>query len=127
MQFKDEGLKDELAHTPTMLQIMAEWFNQLSQTYFHIDPIVTRVFERVAGSSGVHEIGHGVDFRDEHNGTHLYAPEQVQFLVSSMNKRFPRSDDKLTCIHHSFCGGMFHFHLQVNLTTSKDEGEAVKL
>lgn len=125
MQFKDPNLQDELAKTPTMLQVIAEWFCQLSINYFSIDPLVTRVFETVDGSSGVHEAHRAVDFRDQHDGTFLYKPEQVLFLLSEMNRRFPRSDRKMTMIHHSFNNGPFHFHCQVapNSNTTIDLGD----
>lgn len=122
MQFKEEKLQDELAHTPAMLQVMAEWFCHLSIAHFSIDPIVTRVFEAVHGSSGVHEIGHAVDFRCEHNGVFLYSPEQQRFLESEMNRRFLRKDGKKSFFFHSFCGGALHGHLQVNLTSTVDNG-----
>lgn len=121
MQFKTENLKDEFAHAPTMLQVMAIWFEQLSVAHFGIDPVVTRVLEKVAGSSGVHEAGRAVDFRDEHAGKRTYTPEQVEFLVSEMNRRFPRKDKRKTCMHHSFKGGAFHFHIQVEASNTHDE------
>lgn len=113
MQFKDEGLKDELAHTPTLLQVIAEYFCQLSVEFFSIDPIVTRVLESVPGSSGVHEIGHAVDFRDEHAGHDTYTQEQRDFLVAKLHERFKRKDSKPTLLFHRFCGGPRHAHVQV--------------
>lgn len=114
MNFKSPELQDELAKADTMVSVMAQWFRDLCIAHFSVDPMLTRVLEAIPGDSGVHEIGHGVDFRDQHDGTFTFTPEQTQFLVSEMNRKFPRTDGKLSCIHHSFCGGMFHFHLQTH-------------
>lgn len=97
-----------------MLQVMAVWFEQLCIAHFGIDPTVTRIRETIEGSSGVHEAGRAIDFRDEHAGRRLFTDEQVTFLVSQMNVRFPGHDSKPTCIHHSFQGMPSHFHIQIS-------------
>ena len=121
MQFKEEKLRDELAHAPTALQVMAIWFEQLSIIHTGIDPVVTRIREAVEGSSGVHEANRAIDFRDEHAGVRLYTDEQVRFLVSEMNRRFPGNDSKPTMIHHSFKGAPYHFHCQISSGDKYDD------
>jgi hypothetical protein len=115
VKFKDLKLQDELYHTPTLLQVMAEWLDQLSIGHFGKEIEITRVFEKVNGSSGVHEAHRAFDARDEHAGGHYYKPEEIAFLVSEMNRRFPRTDGKQSCIHHSFHGGPHHLHVQVGV------------
>lgn len=114
MKFKHPSLQDEFYQAPAMLQIMATWFEQLCIAHFGIDPVVTRIKETVPGSSGVHEAGRAIDFRDEHAGRRLFTDEQVTFLVKQMNTRFPGNDSKDTCIHHKFQGGPAHFHIQIS-------------
>jgi hypothetical protein len=122
--FKEEGLSREYDQIPTGLKGVVEWFYHLSIAHFGITPVITRVLEHVDGDSGVHEAKRGVDIRDQHDGKSVYTPEQARFLLSEMNRRFPRTDGKLTMIHHSFCGGMYHFHLQWPAVpgTVKDNG-----
>jgi hypothetical protein len=124
MQFKDDSLKEELARTPARLQIMGQWFCSLAVSHFAIDPILTRVFESIQVSSGGHEAGRALDFRQEYGGHDVFSPEQERFLVSEMNRRFPRSDKKLTCMVHSFAGGPRHFHIQDNPVKTTDTGES---
>jgi len=113
MIFKEEKLQAELHSRHTLLQQMAADFESLSRS-FGIEPVVTRILERVVGSSGVHEDGRGIDFRDEHpKGVFLYTSDQVRFLLSKINAKYRRTDNFLTLIHHSFSGGMTHFHLQL--------------
>lgn len=81
--------------------------------HFGIEPTITRVFERIPGATETHPEGRAVDIRDEFAGNHIYTPEQVRFLVSEMNRRFPMGK-MLCCIHHSFKGGPEHFHIQVS-------------
>lgn len=114
MKFKSPGLQDELYQLPAMLQVMALHFEQLCLKHCQIDPTVTRIKEKIPGSSGVHEAGRALDFRDQHGGKCQFTPEQVSLLVSEMNTRFPGNDSKLTCIHHSFAGGPLHFHIQIS-------------
>ena len=114
MKFKTPELMEEFVQMPAMLQVMAQWFEQLCIVHFGIDPTVTRIKETVPGSSGVHEAGRAIDFRDEHAGGRLFTDERVAFLVSQMNARFPGNDSKPTCIHHKFAGGPAHFHIQIS-------------
>jgi hypothetical protein len=114
MKFKTPELMEEFYQAPAMLQVMATWFEQLCIAHFSIEPTVTRILETVPGSSGVHEAGRAIDFRDEHAGRRLFTDEQVAFLISHMNARFPGNDSKLTCIHHKFAGGPAHFHIQIS-------------
>lgn len=83
-----------------------------------IEPTVTRVFEHICGSSGVHEAHRGCDLRDEtvalDGSKHfLYTPEQAQKIVREINLAYPRTDGYATILHHSFDEGPFHFHVQV--------------
>lgn len=113
MKFKSPEVENEYnTAIPTQLQVICNWFDQLSIAHFQIESVCTRVLEAICGDSGVHEAHRGVDLRDQTDAGYLYTPEQVQFLVSEMNRRFPRKDKFLTMIHHSFEGGMFHFHVQ---------------
>ncbi len=116
MNFKSPELEDELAKADTMVSVVCQWFSSLSIAHFNIAPTITRVLEHICGDSGVHEAGRGADFRDEFNDTFTYTAEQARFLVSEMNRRFPRKDNKLTCIHHSFQGGPLHFHCQTGIS-----------
>lgn len=117
MIFKDdsEKLKHEYAQLPAMLQVMCEWFRGLCVAHFKKDPIITRIKEKIDGSSGVHEAGRAVDFRNQHGNDFMFSSEETRFLVSEMNRRFPRTDKKLTMIHHSFNNGPYHFHLQIGI------------
>lgn len=117
MQFKTEELREEFHSRPTLLQFMAQDFEQLSLS-FGIDPIVTRVLETVTGSSGVHEAGRGIDFRDEHDKKRLYSDEQVRTILEVINKKFRRNDEYKTLKHHGFNGGPKHWHLQLAPSTS---------
>ena len=62
MIFKEEKLQAELHSRHTLLQQMAADFESLSRS-FGIEPVVTRILERIVGSSGVHEDGRGIDFK----------------------------------------------------------------
>lgn len=112
MIFKEEYLQHEFHTRHTLLQQMAFDFEQLSRS-IGVEPVITRILERVTGSSGVHEVGRAIDFRDEHAGKSLYTDKQVRFLLAKINAKYRRTDGKLTLIHHSFNGGMSHFHLQL--------------
>ena len=113
MRFKDPSLVAELAQTPVEMQVIAEFFDQESLRQCGFDALVTRVLENICGDSGVHEAKRGVDFRDEYDGGFTYTDVQAAALAAAVNARFPRNDDKLTCIFHSFEGGPRHAHLQV--------------
>ena len=123
MIFKEERLRDEFYTLPAMLQVMAVHFEQLCIAYYKKDPVVTRVLEKVEGSSGVHEAGRGIDFRYAHGSETFVSEHDAQFLVSEMNRKFPRTDSKKCMILHSFGGGPMHFHLQLQAGHEGDEAD----
>lgn len=115
MLFKSRHMRKQLdneAHP--LLKKMAEDFMLMSYE-MGIEPVVTRVTDPVAGDSGVHGAGRGIDFRSEFpHGVFNYDEYQVKKIVDSLNEKYPRFDGKKTCIHHSFKEGHpFHFHIQV--------------
>lgn len=116
MKFKKPHMKEQYEACPQKLLDVCEAFNQLSLKE-GIEPVVTRVTDPVAGESGVHIQHRAVDFRNEyHDGKEnrwLYPIETVEYIVDTLNKRFPRDDKRLVAIHHSFKGGKYHFHLQI--------------
>lgn len=117
MQFKTSDCCTQLQQSPQKLQDLLTSFCELAQGY-GIDPVITRVWDPVPGDSGVHEAHRGVDIRDQlvnPDGTseNIFTPEATEFIVSRLNALYPRDDGKLVCIHHSFCEGPFHFHLQI--------------
>lgn len=120
MQFKSPEMKEELNNACIALKNVAYTFANLSMDV-GVEPVVTRVLEKVEGESGVHQDYRAIDFRNEHDGKFLYTADQIKHLVEAMNKLFPRDDGKLVCIHHAFVdhnhpengAGQFHFHLQI--------------
>lgn len=112
MIFKHDSLRDEYHSLPTALQLICGDFETLSR-FFGIEPIVTRVREEIAGSSGVHEAGRAVDFRDEFSGVVTYREDVRNAIVEAMNAKYSRHDGKPTCYSHSFQGGPRHFHVQL--------------
>lgn len=104
---------DQYLSRPVILKRICEDFDLLSAA-FDIESIVTRVLDPVEGESGVHPAGRAVDFRDECDGSFLYTEKQVAAIVEFLNEKYPRSDWKKVCIHHSFNGGPAHFHLQIS-------------
>lgn len=114
MRFKTPELKEEFWRMPAMLQVIALYFEEVSLRIAQVDPTVTRILEHVAGSSGVHEAGRAIDFRDEFGAKRTYTAEQVERITADVNERFPGNDAKPTCLHHSFKGMPYHFHLQIS-------------
>ncbi len=118
INFKNARAEMEYNIMPKKLREVAETFETFS-LYYGITPFVTRVRESVDGDSGVHEVGRGIDYRDQYASPgavapmRLYSPEQVADIVRLINERFPRTDGKPTCLHHSFKGFPYHFHLQI--------------
>jgi hypothetical protein len=117
MQFKEPEMKSQFDALPAKLQEICTHFEEISRQY-NTDPTVTRVFEPVPGDSGVHEARRAVDFRDEYvDGSGekktLYTAEQVNYITVTLNNLFPRNDGHMVCIHHSFHGMPYHFHLQI--------------
>ena len=115
--FKNKIAELDYQVAPKALREICDTFEMFS-LFFNIVPVITRVRESVECDSGVHEAGRGVDFRDQHVQTdlkihYLYTPEQVDAITRGMNDKYPRSDGKPTCLHHSFKGGPAHFHIQL--------------
>ena len=132
MQFKSPHMADQLLASSMGLQDVVRRFREMSED-IGVDPVVTRVWDPVPGDSGVHEAHRAVDFRDHtlvpderllgrFSETAAYTAGQVRHIVETMNAEFPREDGKLVCIHHSFCGGMLHFHLQVPVDWGQERG-----
>ena len=111
MKFKRLNLLDEYRLMPKKLSEMTELFESISMR-FDIEPVVTRIMETIKGSSGVHEAGRAIDFRDEHAGVSLYTEDQREILLNEINAKYTRSDGRMTLIWHSFNGAPHHFHLQ---------------
>ena len=112
MEFKHESLKAELLYSPSLLYLIVEHFEAIC-VYLRKPVVITRVWEEVQGSSGVHEAHRAVDIRDEHDGKFLFSTQEKDMIVGHMNRIYPRSDGKKVCIWHSFNGGPFHFHIQI--------------
>lgn len=109
-------MKEQYEMLPAKMLEVCESFNQLSLK-FGVEPTVTRVTDKVDGESGIHQLYRAVDFRNEYfdgkSKRWLYPIEEVTFICDTLNKKYPRTDKKLTAIHHSFKNGPFHFHLQI--------------
>lgn len=117
MQYKTPDCQDQLSQSAPRLQEIVAYFDSLS-TGFGIECIITRVWDAVCGDSGVHEAHRAVDLRDETrpsptDSARLYTDDQVVSIVQAINEKYPRADGKLVCIHHSFQGMPYHFHLQI--------------
>lgn len=117
MIFKENDLSRQFLALPKKLQEISYRFIGISQQLGK-EAVVTRIKDPVKGDSGVHEANRAIDFRDETLGSDgtkqfLYDPDDVNYLTSTLNNEYPRNDGKLVCIHHSFNGGMYHFHLQI--------------
>jgi hypothetical protein len=112
MQFKEKKMRDQLFAANTLLLRMANQFEILSMRLGK-EAVVTRVSDYFDGESGVHLVGRGIDFRDDHMGKRLYTDDEAEKLCKNMNNTFERYDGKHTCIHHSFYGAPVHFHIQV--------------
>ena len=125
MKFKSARIMEQYELLPDKLQEIADAFDQLSKDN-GVTAVVTRVCDPVAGESGVHLDHRALDFRNEYIGDNakrcLYSVELVEEILHTINEQFPRNDKFKTIIHHSFHGGMLHFHLQVPVSwvTSKD-------
>jgi hypothetical protein len=111
--FKEEKLRDQLQKADPRLWNMAENFDRVSQEIAGLEAVITRVTDPVAGESGVHPAGRAFDVRNESRERRRYTDHQVTRIVHRMNELYPRGDGKPSCIHHSFQGGPWHFHLQL--------------
>lgn len=116
MEFKKPELRQQLLEAPTLLRFVAQEFEWISRRYGK-EPVVTRVTERIDGSSGVHSLGRAFDVRDVHGGKHHYTDAEREAIINHINAVFPRKDGYKTCIWHSFQGGPGHFHCQVSADT----------
>lgn len=117
MRFKHAHLEDEFNQVPIFLREIVRDADALAD-YFGKEMIVTRVYEPVAGESGVHTDLRAVDTRDEHLGEHTFTPEESAAIVAMINAIYERNDGYKTCIHHGFGGGPEHFHFQVSHSMS---------
>lgn len=114
--FKDPSLQKEFYNAPLILQYMAEDFIIKSNSY-GIQPVITRVLEKIEGDSGVHEAYRGIDFRDEYDGQFVYPDSLRDEILSYFTAKWYRNDNHLTLMSHSFEGGPRHFHLQLAEST----------
>lgn len=112
MKFKDVSLEDQYIRRPAELLQICDDFNALSE-FFNIEPVVTRVLEKIDGSSGVHEAGRAVDFRDEHLDKYTYTDAQATLIAAMLNLKYARHDGKKTALFHVFDGGPRHCHIQL--------------
>lgn len=123
MKFKLPHYREQLYASPKKLLEVALYFEALSLRY-KVEPVVTRVWDPVPGESGVHPAKRAVDFRDQYsvgNDTfHLYTEEQMISILNEMNSKFPRTDGKRVCIHHSFRTGPEHVHIQIPIAWTKE-------
>ncbi len=117
MKFKSPLVEAEFKNTSVILKQMAEKLDSFSLSEFKQELIITRIKEVVCGDSGVHEANRAFDARNEFEGGRLYTDEQIKKIIEFMNTTYPRNDNKVTCIHHSFSGGPFHLHVQLALMT----------
>ena len=117
-------MKEQYDACPAKLLEVCEAFNQLSLKE-GIEPVVTRVTDPVEGESGVHLQHRAVDFRNEYQdgkeNRWLYPIETVEYIIDTLNRRFPRSDKRSVAIHHAFRGGRYHFHLQIPIVWLTEE------
>lgn len=121
MKFKSPEVEAEMLKTSLFLREMAQKLDAASLANASQEIIITRVKEHICGDSGVHEDNRAFDVRDEFEGGRLYDDSQVQKIMTYMNDAYPRNDAKTTCIHHSFQGGPFHFHIQLARETKTYE------
>lgn len=114
MKFKDQRCEDEYDQANFLLKRMADDFQFICYSQFKIDPTITRVREAIDGSSGVHEAGRGIDFRDEHDGIFVFNSVQRTQIGNVINALYKRNDGKKTLIWHRFKNGPYHWHLQIS-------------
>lgn len=118
MKFKEEHMKEQFDKAAGMVQEIVEFADSFAKQLCEKEMIVTRVSDPVPGESGVHVAipCRGVDCRSEYpvdaGIVNRYTFEEVEAILDAVNKKFPRTDGKLTVMHHSFDGGPHHFHLQ---------------
>lgn len=126
MKFKNDRCELEFKRAPERLKEIANRFDVLTQE-LDKEAIITRVLEPITGDSGVHEAHRAVDYRDQFGKKFTFTPNEVTFLVTTINHEYPRLDGKQVCIHHSFKGAPQHFHLQIPYGwLDKDEIERIE-
>ena len=117
--FKTDRCRADYFNCCESLRFIIDHFISLSNG-LGVCPVITRISEPFDGEvSQTHMDGRACDFRNEIGvgGIHLYTPEQIYSIMTDMNKRFPRDDMKLTCIHHAantrYGRGPMHYHVQL--------------
>lgn len=122
MLFKKATLQREYDCLPLLLILVLEEFERASLEIAKIDPVITRIFEKIPGDTDVHSEMRAADIRDEIDGKFTYTADQRDYIIDRINRRFPRSDEKKTVIWHSFDKGPMHFHLQISFSTKVYQG-----
>jgi hypothetical protein len=112
MKFKENHLIEQYENSPALLKVIVRSFECMSQE-FGVDPVITRITDRVKGESGVHPANRAIDIRSQFGGASLYTDTQILALVNYINAIYMRKDNYHTIIHHSFNGGPYHFHIQI--------------
>ena len=113
MLFKEESLRSQFEMLHPLCKIIANDFDFLSR-FFGIEPVVTRINDKVSGESGVHKDLRAIDFRDEYDkDVFLYKPSVRTLIHLVLNEKYARIDKYQTALWHSFNSGPHHFHLQV--------------
>ena len=104
------------------LQAVAAFADRCSKDLCDREIIITRVTDAVDGESGVHPAKRAFDCRYQTSGGYYYTHEEAEMIRDKVNERFPRKDNRVTCMIHSFNGGMEHFHLQIPFDIPKEWG-----
>ncbi len=120
MQYKHAHYKEELENAPILLQLIASDFEKISKE-FGIDPVVTRVIEKIPGDSGVHGQLRAVDFRNFHMKKYLYTVRQALAISAFINGKYQRLDGFKVCKHHN-SGSGDHYHIQIPYITTDLRG-----
>jgi hypothetical protein len=126
VSFKNDRARSDYFEASAALRILIDHFISLSNK-LGVIPVITRIAEPFSGEvSQTHMDGRACDFRNEIgvNGPKLYTNLQMVTLVEEMNARFPRGDNKPTCLHHSANTrngrAPWHFHVQLEAKYKKD-------
>ena len=113
LEFKSEEVLHQFQHSSHSLKVVACDFARLANE-LGTTPVMTRVKEKVKGSSGVHESGRAVDFRGQYVGRHLYPLNTRHAIIYYLNVRYGRGDGRRTCMYHRFDKkSPYHFHCQI--------------